>query len=774
MRTLRDGFRSMSSRRGYSTTIIVTLALGIGLNAAVFAVVDWVLLRPLPYPASASLVRVSAGDRLQPTGEVSYSEAAAFSKAASFRASAAFSLVARVASAPGVDPMHVTIARVTGDLFGVLGVFPALGRPFDAQEIESGSPVVVLRDAVWRNQFGSAPDIVGSVIRLDNQPYTVVGVLGAGSAYPPHADLWRPSTAEEREDDDPENVMIARLVDGTTAERATTELSTLLQTADARKRFAWVDGLQTSHVRDVRAVLLLVLAGAALVLAVASANVAALIGTGGMDRAGELAIRGALGASRVELARQLLIEGLLLAMAGGALGIIVGALSLDILVRLAPPGLPRLDEITLDRRVMVVSAVVMVLVGIAVSIAPARRAAGTDLRTALNAAASLRTFGTTGPRRLLVTAQIAAAVVLTMSAALFSRSLQHMLAVDHGFEPANVITVPLNVRGMPPAAARTLFVSVAEDTATIPGVSSAAVAFRLPTDVVGLRASLRLDTAGADSGTSVAIRVVTSDYFETVGIPVVSGRAIEPEDTRERPRVGVVNRALVGEMLAGRSPLEARLTGELIEGGVTIVGVVDDVTPAGQPDRPALYMSYEQLAINAGTLVVKASGDPARLIPALRSRLRAAASSLPLDRIETLDDIVAAGRAVVRFTSFVTSAFGMLALLLAIIGVYGLANREVTLRRRESGLRAALGASRVEVAWELLRPVTLLLLAGLAVGIPGAAAMSMSIRSLLHGVSPLDPLTFLLVPAIITLVAASAAVVAAWPVARSAPYLFLR
>lgn len=773
-RDIRDGFRAIASKRGYSTTIIITLALGIGLNAAVFAVVDWVLLRPLPYPSPASLVRISAGDRLEPTGDVSYSEVFAFSKASSLRASAAFSLVARVASAPGVDPRHVTVARVTGDLFGVLGVFPALGRPFDAQEIESGSPVAVLSDAVWRNQFASAPHIIGSVISVDNLPYTVVGVLRAGHVYPANADVWRPLTAEEREDNDPENVMIARLVDGTTAERAATELSTLLRKSDTRERFVWVDGLQASHVRNVRAVLILVLVGAALVLAVACANVAALIGTRAIDRAGELAIRGALGATRADLARQLLVEGVLLAIVGGSLGIMVGAVALDALVWLAPPGVPRLEEITLDTRVMLVSAVVVVLTGIVASIAPAVRAAGTDLRSALNAAASLRTIATTGARRFLVGAQIAAAVVLTASAALFGRSLQHELAVDHGFEPANVITIPLNVRGMTPAAARTLFLNVAEEAARVSGVRSAAVAFRLPSDVVGLRSVMRVEGTATGRDVSVAIRVITPRYFETVGISVISGRAIAGSDTRGRPRVGVVNRALVREMLADRSPLGARLIGEILEGGVTIVGVANDVTPGGQADHPALYLSYDQLSINAGTLLVNASVEASRLVPALRSRLHALAPSVPLDRVERLADIVAAGRAVVRFTSVVSSAFGALALLLALTGIYGLASREVTLRRRESGLRAALGASRAEVGWQLLRPLARLLVGGLAVGIPAAIAVTISVRSLLHGVSPVDPLTYVFVPAVITLAGVSAAVMALWPVVRSEPAAALR
>jgi putative ABC transport system permease protein len=788
LRDLHHGFRVMGAKPGHSAAVIITLALGIGLNAAVFSVVDWVLLRPLPYPAPESLVRVWASDKSSPgaAGALSYSEVAAFSNAASFRGGAASSIVTRVAHAPSLDPLHVTIARVTGDLFGVLAVYPAIGRAFDANELASGRPVVVLSHAVWRTRFGSNPAIVGGVITIDNQPHTVVGVMPAGRGYPHEADIWRPLTADEREDDDPENVMVARLADGASDAAATSELSTLWPalserprvegpaSREASERLVWVDSLQATEVRGVRAVLIWALAGAALVLVVACANVAALSGARGLDRAGELAIRGALGASRGELGRQLLVEGMLLALAGGALGIIVGALALDLLVALAPAGLPRLDEITLDARVMSVSAAVMVLVGIVVSVAPARQAARTDLTTTLNAAASSRTVARVGPRRLLVTAQIAVAVALSVGAMLLSRSLQHLVSIDHGFQPTGVTAVSLNVRGMTPDAARTLFLTLADEASTVPGVSSAAVAFRLPTDVVGLRAPMRVDNATSNRTTSVAVRVVTPGYFETVGVALVAGRGLGVADTRQRPRVGLVNRAFVREVLGAGPAVDVRLTSELIEGGVTIVGVTDDVTPSGQPDRPALYMSYDQFSINAGTLVVKASGDASALIPALRSRLRASAPSLPLDRIETLDDVLAAGRAVVRFNSLVAASFGMLAFTLAIIGVYGLANREVATRRRESGLRAALGASRSSVVWELLRPVAALLAGGLSSGIGLAFGMSASMRSLLHGISPTDPLTLAVVPAVVGLVAASAALAAAWPVAHADPASTLR
>ena len=764
-RDLLHGFRVMAATPGHSAAVIVTLAIGIGLNAAAFSIVDFVLLRPLPYPNPDALVRVWASAKSSPAAgaDLSYSEVGVFSAATSFRGAAGYSIVTRAMHPSGLDPIHVSVARVTGDLFSVLGVHPTLGRAFDASEFDSGSRVVVLSHAMWRNHFGASPTIIGSIITLDSQPHTVVGVLPVRSGYPHEAQVWRPSTAEEREDDDRENVMIARLAAGANEASATSELSTLRPASD---RLVWVDSLHASEVRDVRTVLLGVLAAATLVLVVASANVAALIGTRALDRAGELAVRGALGASGGELARQLLIEGTLLAIAGGALGIIIGAAGLDLLVTLAPAGLPRLDEITLDARVLSVSASIMFLVGIAVSVAPAWRASRTDLTTTLNASASSRTVARVGPRRMLVTAQIAVAVVLTIGAALLGRSLRHLIALDHGFDPKDVVAVSLNVRGMPPAEAPTLFNTLAGEAAALPGVRSAAVAFRLPTDIVGLRAPMRVESPTATSPASVAVRVITPRYFETVGIPVVAGRGLESSDTRQRARGGVVNLAFVREVLGGADALGRRLTGQLLEGGVTIVGVVGDVTPGGRPDRPALYMSYDQFSINAGSLLVKTTGDPAALVSMLRARIRTVAPSLPLDRIQTLDDVLAADRSVSRFSALVASAFGVLAFTLAMIGVYGLTSREVWMRRRESGLRAALGASRNAVMWELLRPVLGLTACGLIGGIVLAIGVGNSIRSVLHGVGPADPATFIAVTVAIGAFATVPAVGAAWAVAR--------
>jgi hypothetical protein len=370
--------------------------------------------------------------------------------------------------------------------------------------------------------------------------------------------------------------------------------------------------------------------------------------------------------------------------------------------------------------------------------------------------------------------QLIAAVALTIAAALLTRSLQRLINVDHGFDPDNVVAVSLDMRRTQPGEVAPLFTRLVNATETLPGVRSAAVAFRLPTDVTGLRVPLRLENASTDQASAVALRLITPRYFETAGIPLLQGRTLAATDLRDRPRVAVVNRAFVRDVLAGASPLDQRVTGELIEAGVSVVGVVGDVTPAGQPDRPALYMSYAQFSINAGTLLVKSALNPSTLLPGLRERIHSVAPALPLDRIQTLDDALAAGRSIARFNTLLASSFGILALMLSMIGVYGLTSREVANRRRESGVRIALGANPAAVLWELTRPIARLTMVGIIGGAAVAIAAASWMRALLHGIAPIDPPTFLLVPLSIVLIAAAAVLAAAWPILRTDPVRALR
>src|SRR5439155_14791146 len=335
-----------------AATATLSLALGIGLNAAVFSVVDWVLLRPLPYLAPHELVRVFTAGTAPVTGPspLTHAEFRRFSESPLFRGSMAFTTATRVLGGAGVEPVHAVVARVSGDLFATLGVYPDIGRAFNPAEIAAGGAVVVLGRELWQRRFSGDRTVVGRTVTIDGVPHAVVGVMPAGRGYPREAEIWRPLTASEREDGDRDLSVVGRLREDMTVSRASTEIATLERGASNDTRTAWTDDLQRTDVGDVRTALQALLAATLLVLVIACANVATLVGTRGADRAGEMAVRGALGATRVRLLAQLITESVVLAAAGGALGLVLGHWTVSLLVAIAPVGVPRLAEVALDRR----------------------------------------------------------------------------------------------------------------------------------------------------------------------------------------------------------------------------------------------------------------------------------------------------------------------------------------------------------------------------------------------------------------------------------------
>ena len=776
-RDVRDAWRSMRRRPLVSSAAIATLAIGIGLNAAVFTVADWVLLRPLPYPSPQELVRVFSAGVAPVTGPsaVTHLEFLAFSRANVFRASTALSTATRVVGGDAVEPAHVVVARIAGDFFGTFGVHPEAGRGIDRVEAASGAPVVVVSHALWTSRFASDPAIVGRTITIDGKPHTVIGVMPTGRGYPRDADLWRPLTASEREDDDRELVMIGRLTSGTSVEQASVPLATVATSASAGTRRAWVEDVQRTEVREVRAALTALLVSSALILLMACANVAALVGARGADRAGEMAVRGALGANRAQLLRQLLTESVLLAAAGGFAGLLIGRWTLDLVVALAPAALPRQAEIGLDGRVIGVGVIVTLAVGVLVGLAPAFRASRIDLRASLGAAGAGRAAGRTHGRRVLVAAQTAMALVLTIGALLLARSLQYLVTIDNGFDANRLLAIDLYLRGGIAGDERQLFRDLIANAEAIPGVRSAAVALPLPTRVAGLRATVRVE-GGPYRNTPAAatLRLVTPRYFATVGLRLTSGRDFTALDTRTAPRVAIVNAAFIRDVLGGREALGARLTTDIVEGRFAVVGAVANVTPAGESDRPALYVSVDQIAVAGGSLLVRTDGDLQSVVPALRARLRAVAPALALDRITRVAETLEAGRAVTRFNTQLASAFAALALLLSAIGVYGLTAGEVAGRWPELAIRLALGASRREAAWAAIRPGAVALAVGVTIGIAAALGTGRTMTALLHGVDPADPPTFVAVPVLLVVVGLVAASLAAVRVLRADPAATLR
>jgi putative ABC transport system permease protein len=741
----------------------------------VFSVMDWVLLRPLPYPAPHELIRVfTAGTApLTNPSALTYAEFLILGDATALRSSAAFSTATRVMSASGIESVHIAVARVCGDLFGTLGVYPKVGRAFSAGEMSSGAPVVMLAHDLWLRTFLGDPAVVGRTVKIDGAAHTVIGVMPPGRGYPAGAEVWRPLSADEREDGDRELDMLARLRSETSAASASTEMAMLARAVSHDARTAWAEESQRASVANVKAALQALAAAAALILLLVCANVAALVSAGSADRAEEVVIRGALGASRARVIRQFVIENLILALAGGALGLLVGRWALRVLVGLAPASIPRLAEVTLDSRIAGLGLAATLLTGLAVGLAPAITLSRLAGGPGPNHGGRNRVTRRSNSRRVLVLLQVAVAVVLTAGASLLARSLQHLVAIDNGFAADELITVDLYLRGVFDGDSRKLFDELTSQARAIPGVASAAISGVLPTRVIGLRASIqRAGEAGAPQ--QATWRPVSPGYFETAGIPIVAGRPFVNTDTARAPRIAIVNRAFLRSLPIEGAAVGARITTSFGKEPLTIVGVAGDVTPAGEADRPAVYVTIDQFPIGGGNLLIRTQSDPRAIIPELTARLRSMAPELAMDRVHRVAESLEAGRAVIRFTTLLAATFAGLALLLSAIGVYGLVAGEVSARWRELAVRLAVGASHGDTLWTVIRPCAAILGGGAAIGVLGVLSAGPALQSLLHGVPPADPYTLAFAPALLGLVGMVAAVLAAARVLRADPAATLR
>jgi putative ABC transport system permease protein len=769
-----DSLRSLTRRPLSTAAAVATLAVGIGLTTAVFSVFDWVLVRPLPYPSPHEIVRIyTAG--LSPATEpadLTDSEFTSFSQASAFRATTALSTATRLLAGQGLEPSHVVVARVSGDLFSVLGIDAQIGRRFGTDEVTQGARIVVVSHQLWANRFADDPAISGRVVTIDGVPHTVVGVMPLRYGYPVEADLWRPLTVAEREDDDRENLMLGRLAVGVAPDQASAELGTVAATASNRTRTAWVEDIQYTEVRHVRAALTALLASAALLLLMTCANIASLLGARGAERAREMIVRGALGASRARLVRQLLTESTVLVAAGGLAGVLLGQWALNLLIALAPGQIPRLAEIALDRRVAGIAFLVTIIVGLATGIAPALRASRVDLRISLGDAGPRMSARRTRTGVFFLMLQAATAVVLVMGAGLLGQTLRNLMRIEHGFVPDNLVAVDLYLRGGVTGDVRSLYRDLIESAESVSGVRSAAVALRLPTEVSGLRLPIAVE--GFGDATPAILRPVTPRYFETAGIRVMQGRSFTADDRRGAQHVAIVNEAFVRDVLGARPAIGSRLAAELFEGHSSIVGIVGDVTPAGQRDRPAVYVLLDQVTFVGGSLLVRTVDAPPSLLPALVARLRTTAPRLALDRIHLIADVIEDGRGVARFNAELAGAFGLLAMLLAAIGVYGLTAGEVSGRWQELAIRLALGASRRAALWSAIQPATTAVVVGMGLGFLATLALGRWIAALLYGLRPADPATLVTVAGGVGALGFIAAMTAARRVLRADPAEVLR
>jgi putative ABC transport system permease protein len=796
---VRHALRRLAKSPGSTAVCVLTLALAIGASTAIFSAVNPILFEPLPYPDAGRVAMIwpEREDGTRSGGIAFGNHREILQRQRSFEALAALRMWQPTVTGPA-EPERLDGQRVSAAYFRALGVAPALGREFDASEDRpNGANQAILSDALWRRHFGADRDIVGRLVTLDDTSFTVIGVMPAGfeNVLAPSAQIWSllqydPSQLGDFNSREWGNHLrlVGRLRRDVTMDRARSDLDAI-----ARKpvpefpRPPWafleegfvVHSLQDDLTEAVRPALLAVVGAVILLLLIACVNVTNLMLARGAQRRGELALRAALGASRGRVVRQLLTESLVLAILGGGAGMAVAVYGVQVLVALSPRDLPRLSAIALDGRALAFAVAVTALVGLVVGSIPAFLGSRGDLRAALQQSSGRTSGGHQTTRRVLVVAEVALALVLLVGAGLLLRSLRRLFSVDPGFAPSRVLSMQVQTSGrrFPDDAARHRFFAEAlEAVRQVPGVTSAAFTSQLPlsgeADSYGV--SLESNSGEGEAAFRYAVR---GDYFRTMEIPLRQGRYLEERDA-QGPPVVLVNESFAKRKFPGADPIGQRVRFGPGKEWDTIVGVVGDVTQlslaASQPDAVYIPATQWPWADRALTLVVRSRLDAAALVPSISKAIWSIDKDQPIVRVATMEDLLAASASERRFALVLFEAFGLVALILAAMGIYGVLSGSVAERTREIGIRSALGASPGGIVALVIRQGLTLTGVGLALGLSAAIAASQAMVGLLFGVSRLDPVTYLGMVALLLAVSLVACWMPAWRAARVDPSLTLR
>jgi putative ABC transport system permease protein len=798
---IRYALRGLRRAPGFAAVAVLTLALGIGANTAIFSVINAALLRPLPFAEPDGLVFVwnTHRGRNEPLGPGRMIDFR--TSATSFSGFAAISHMSFTLTGRG-DPERLAGSSVSSSFFDVLGVRPLLGEPFHTDTADPSA--VVLTERLWRRRFGADPSIIGRTILLNARPRLVVAVMPDTLAWPsitaePRADagpeLWIPGGPGDiprtpvNEDADMRGYRnsgylraVARLKPGVGFGQARAEIASI---GDRLSRAHPEDDGRGATIVTIREQFagsverpLLVLAGAvAFVLAIACANVASLLLGRGAARRRDLAIRRALGATRVRMIRQLLTEAVVLAFSGAVAGLLMAWWGSSVLLKLAPTDFAGVATAVIDVRVLIFTAVVALMVGLAFGLMPALQLSRDQLTDAL-AEGGARSSGsrrTTRSRDTLVAVEIAVAVVLLVGSSLLVRSFLSLTRVDTGIDTHNLMTFDITLTGgRAEYQSRQVqfYTQLLERLKAVPGIRDAGAAVTLP-------------IGGDDFGTSYVVQgrpipkpalqagyqIVMPGYFHAMGIPIRSGRDFNAADTRDGALVALVNETLAREQWPGEDPIGRRLRFDDNDAWMTIVGVVGDIRHLGpaQPPRPEIYQSVTQRSFPFIALVVRTEQDPYAAVPSIRQAVASLDPDLPLSRVRSMDDHVAHSLSRPRFLSTLVASFGGLAVVLALVGIYGMMAWSVTQRRQEIAIRMALGASRGRmIAMVLTRAVTLAAI-GIAVGLAVAPLATRSLRGLLYGITSTDPLAFASTAAALVAVAVLSALVPAIRASRIEP-----
>lgn len=802
LQDIRYGLRFLRRGPGFTAVAVLTLALGIGASTTIFSAVNPILFEPLPYPHADRVTMIwdfaGDGSRLYPTFGT-YRELA--ERSHSFDAVAVIKPWQPTVTGAS-EPERLDGQRVSASYFQVLGVRPVLGRDFEPSDDQFNGPkVVIIGDGLWRRRFGGDTKIVGQQIMLDANPYTVIGVMpGAFENLPAtSAQLWAPlqydkTLPPEGREWGHHLRMVGRLRVGVGTDQARRELDVIARTPVkefSRPPHASLDsGLIINSLQDditsgVKPALLAILGAVLLVLLIACVNVTNLLMARSAQRRGEFVMRAALGATRARLIRQLLTESLLLAIIGGVLGMVVAAFGVSALVALSPPGLPRASAISVDVTVFVFAFGITTLVGLLVGLIPALHASRGDLHTGLQQSSRRTAGGQQLTRRMLVVAEVALALVLLVSAGLLLRSMQRLFAVDPGFDTSHLLTMQVQTSGQrfDEDATHRFFAQSLEAVSRVPGVTSAAFTSQLPLSgdlEDGYGVHLESNPTGNPEADSAALRyAVSPGYFETMAIPLRRGRLLNAHDKADAPLAVVISDSLARSKFPGQDPIGQRLRIGSSDGPwYAVVGVVGDVkqTSLVMSQTDAVYITTGQWRFTdkALWLVVRARGDAAALAPAIRQSIWSVDKNQPIVRVATMDNLLASSAAERRFALILFETFGLVALVLAATGIYGVLSGSVTERTREIGVRLALGASRRDILALVFRQGMTLTGLGIVIGLSGAVAATQAIVTLLFGVSRLDPVTYLGVVTLLVCVSVIACWVPAWRAARVDPSITLR
>jgi predicted permease len=792
---LRYALRGLRKNLSFTTIAVLTLALGIGANTAVFSVLNAVLLRPLPYRAPDELAVLFSEVPTQGlrVGRTAYGDVEQWRLQTQAFADMAVLDPVRLTLTTASGSEQVRVSRVSSNYFSVLGVEPAYGRTFSAEEADQRQRLSVISHDFWQARFGGSSDAIGRSIVIEGQPSRIIGVLPAELQFN-DTEVWEPHTLFA--DWEALRVargggawfVIARLRPNVTFDQAQAEMNTIARRLNEQSGTAVQRGISVVPFAlyvtgsATRVALWMLTAAVSFVLLMAIANIAGLSLARSAGREREIAIRSALGASQMRIVRQLLIESVTLAVISGVASLLVAVASLRLILSMRPGGLARLDEAHLDSSAFAWTVALALLSGILIGLAPAMTTLRRNLKPAFQEGGRGASGGAAARRvrRVLVSAEFALAIMLLIGAGLLTRSLLNVQQVDPGFNPDGVLTLALSSPFAGAAQRVNYFERVLEQARGVAGVERAAITSEI---FISGGPEQTITVEGSTRAVFERVRLrrdeISPEFFETLGTPLLSGRSISAADGPNAPRVAVINEVMARRLWPGQDAVGRRFKfGAADSTGpwFTVVGVARDMRRQGPEQEPIAQM-FESLAQNPSRLVVllvKTSADPVQMMGSVQAAVRQVEKGAPVYGVTTLDASLGQFQAQRRFQTSLLITFALIAMLLAAIGIYGLIRYSVATRMREISIRIAVGAQRGDILRMILREGLSLSLVGLGVGLVGAAALGRLLSGLVFGVTPIDPVTFVTVSVLLTLVAAAACYFPARRAARIEPVTALK